>query len=257
MSRLWRLPALLALLLGGLATEALLFPMAGQAFRRRAIGIWSRALVAACGLKLSADPRLARLAEGRLIVANHLSWLDIFSINAVAPAAFVATSDIRRWPVIGQLVAMAGTVFIERSRRRAVHAVIGTMRERLRAGWPVAIFPEAMTTDGTQVLPFHANLIEAACEEGVDILAVALVYSDRDGRRPEELVWIGDTTFLANLWRIIGARGLRVEVDLVRTLASTGRGRHDLASEAREVISRRLGWPLADTPPGTVRRSRA
>ena len=131
MSRLWRLPVLACLLVGGLAVEALAFPLAGQAFRRAAIRRWSRLLLRACGLRLAIDPAFGADgagAAGRLIVSNHVSWLDIFAINAAAPAAFVATSEIRRWPVIGLLVAMAGTVFIERGRRRAVHDVITTLR---------------------------------------------------------------------------------------------------------------------------------
>lgn len=268
MARLWRLPALVVLLVGGLLTEAVLFPLAGQAFRRAAIRRWSRLLVAACGLTLKVDPALAAVAgevreageagaEGRLIVANHASWLDIFAINAVAPAAFVAGAEIRRWPVIGLLVAMAGTVFIERGRRRAVHQVIATLRERMGAGWPGAVFPEAMTTDGRAVLPFHANLIEAACLDERDVLAVAIAYRNGDGAWPDAVVWVGETTFLLNLWAIIGARGLSVELVLGATIATAGRSRHDVAREARDVISRRLALPLADSAPGTAHPIRA
>lgn len=257
MVRLWRLPALVGLLVGGLITEALLFPLIGQAFRRRAIRGWSRMLVAACGLTLKADPALAGRADGRLIVANHASWLDIFAINAVAPSAFVASADIRRWPVIGLLVAMAGTVFIERGRRRAVHEVIGTLRERMRDGWPGAVFPEATTTDGRAVLPFHANLIEAACQDGRDVLAVGLAYRDREGRWPEAVVWVGETTFLQNLWAIIGARGLSVEVGIGDTIATEGRNRHEVARDARVAISRRLALPMVDSVPGTALPIRA
>ena len=256
MARLWRLPALIVLLVGGLLTEALLFPLAGRAFRRAAIRCWSRLLVAACGLTLKVDPAVSA-AKGRLIVANHASWLDIFAINAAAPAAFVAGAEIRRWPVIGLLVAMAGTVFIERGRRRAVHQVIAALRDRMGAGWPGAVFPEATTTDGRAVLPFHANLIEAACLDGREVLAVALAYRDVDGGWPDAVVWVGETTFLLNLWAITGARGLSVELALGATIETAGRTRHDVAREARDVISRRLALPLADSAPGTAPPIRA
>ena len=257
MARLWRLPALVVLLVGGLLTEALLFPFAGQRFRRAAIRRWSGMLVRACGLRLTVDSRLGPAAEGRLIVANHVSWLDIFAINAAAPAAFVATSEIRRWPVIGLLVAMAGTVFIERARRRAVHDVIVTMRARMQAGWPAAVFPEAQTTDGQQLLPFHANLIEAACADERDVLVVALAYRTVDGQWPRQMEWVGETTFIENLWAIISARGLSVEVSLVTTLPTSGQTRHAIAAKARAAISSRLQLPLSDSAPGTAHPIRA
>ena len=108
MSRLWRLPVLACLLVGGLAVEALAFPLAGQAFRRAAIRRWSRLLLRACGLRLAIDPAFGADgagAAGRLIVSNHVSWLDIFAINAAAPAAFVATSEIRRWLIGREIMA--------------------------------------------------------------------------------------------------------------------------------------------------------
>lgn len=257
MPRLWRLPLLISLLFLGLAVEAILFPLAGPATRRRAIRIWSRALVRCCGVAIEADPALAPRADGRLIVANHVSWLDIFAINAVAPAAFVAKAEIRRWPVAGLLVAAAGTVFIERGRRHAVHQVMERMRARMRLGWPAAVFPEATTSDGRRLLPFYANLMEVAREERAEILVVALRYRGRDPGWPEAMTYVGDTTFLESLWRVTGASGVRVGVELVTTLSPVGRTRHELAAAAREALSLALALPLADRTPGTVPRSRA
>ncbi len=257
MPRFWRLPALVLLVLGGLLTEVLLFPFGGQRFRRAAIQRWSGWLVRACGLRLTVDPQLGRAAEGRLIVANHQSWLDIFAINAAAPAAFVATSEIRRWPVLGLLVAMAGTVFIERSRRRAVHDVIVTLRARMGAGWPAAVFPEAMTTDGQQLLPFHANLIEAACADQREVFAVAIAYRTAEAQFPPQMVWVGETTFIENLWQITGARGLTVDVSVAAILPTAGMTRHAVAAQAREAISSRLQLPLSDSAPGTALPIRA
>lgn len=262
MPRLWRLPLLVILLLAGLVVEAALFPWVGAGPRRRVIRIWSDALVRACGVAVTIDPALRSDVDGRLIVANHVSWLDIFAINAVAPSAFVAKAEIRRWPLVGLLVAAAGTVFIERARRHAVHQVIERLRQRMRQGWSAAVFPEATTSDGRQLLPFYANLIEAACEEGVDVVVVALRYQgcDADGRDagwPEAMTYVGETTFLESLWQVTGARGVRVSVERATTLPSAGRTRHELAAEARAALSRSLDLPLADRTPGTVPRSRA
>jgi 1-acyl-sn-glycerol-3-phosphate acyltransferase len=257
MPRLWRLPTLVLLLAAGLVVEAVLFPFAPSRLRRRAIRVWSHALVSACGVAIDCDPALAAAADGRLIVANHVSWLDIFAINAATPSAFVAKAEIRRWPVLGLLVAAAGTVFIERSRRHAVHQAIERLRERMRAGWPAAVFPEATTSDGRCLLPFYANLIQVACNDGLDVLVVGLRYRGPDDQWPEAMTYVGDTTFMASLWRVTGARSLRVDVGLIETMASAGRTRHELAARARVALSRWLALPLADSSPGTVLRSRA
>ncbi|MGE0315649.1 MAG: lysophospholipid acyltransferase family protein [Lautropia sp.] len=253
-ARLWRLPLLVGLLVGGILTELVVFPLLSSRRRRTAIRLWSRALLGACGLSLEADARLAGLAPGRMIVANHVSWLDIFAIDAVAPAAFVAKAEIRRWPVLGLLVAFAGTVFIERARRHAVHEAILQLRERIRTGYPVAVFPEATTSDGRRLLPFYGNLLEAARQENAEVLVVGLRYRDAAGMPSAETEYIGEQTFIGSLWRITGASGLRVEVSLVETLAVGGRTRQELASAARLALSRRLGLPLEDTPAGTLRR---
>lgn len=256
-ARLWRLPLLTLLLIGGIVFELLAFPLLGTGGRRAAIATWSRLLVRACGLRLQADARLGDLAPGRMIVANHCSWLDIFAINAVAPAAFVAKSEIRRWPVAGLLVSLAGTVFIERARRHAVHQVIQQLRARVRDGYPVAVFPEATTSDGRRLLPFYGNLLEAAIEERAEVLVVGLKYRDRDGAWPPAIDYVGDTTFVASLWRVTGARRLAIDVMLVEVLPAEGRSRHELAARAREALSRRLALPLEDTPAGRVRPIRA
>lgn len=254
MARFWRLPAILALLVFGILVELLAFPLCSMGRRRQAIAAWSRALLAACGIRLAADPRIATLAPGRMIVANHMSWLDIFAIDAIAPAAFVAKAEIRRWPLVGLLVSLAGTVFIERARRHAVHDAIGRLRERIRDGYPVAVFPEATTSDGRRLLPFHGNLLEAARGEGAEVLVLGLRYTDGGGGHAAEVEYIDEQTFLGSLWRILGARALCVEVIHVDTIRFEGRNRQQVATEARLALSRCLALPLADRAAGTAPR---
>jgi 1-acyl-sn-glycerol-3-phosphate acyltransferase len=187
-----------------------------------------------------------------MLVANHLSWLDIFAINALATSAFVAKAELRRWPVAGWLAAMAGTVFIERARRHAVHQVIERLRQRIRERFPVAVFPEATTSSGESLLPFYGNLFEAAIAEGAPIIPIALRYRDASGAPAPQAAYVGDTTFVESLWMVLGARGLVVEVHILPAVQTTGRNRHELARELRSRISARLGLPTADTAPGTA-----
>lgn len=269
--RLYRLSLLLMLAAAGILIQLLAFPMIRPQARRRIIRQWSRALLAACGLRLrvswpDAAPAagapatatsLEDLAPGRMLVSNHVSWLDIFAVDALAPASFVAKAELRRWPVAGWLAAMAGTVFIERGRRHAVHRVIEQLRRRIRDGYPVALFPEATTSPGLTVLPFHANLLEAAIEEGAEIVPVVLRYLDAAGVPAAQAAYVGDTTFLQSLWMVLGARGLVVTVKVLQPVPSRGRNRHELANELSGLISAALASRTPGSAPGTAAAFRA
>lgn len=268
--RLFRLSLLLLLAMAGLLIEMLVFPLLSSPVRRRVIRDWSRVLLSTCGLRLQAhfvgrapgaagDAQARRALEeqapGRLLVANHTSWLDIFAINALATSAFVAKAELRRWPLAGWLIALAGTVFIERARRHAVHQVIQQLRERIRSGFPVAVFPEATTSIDPALLPFHANLLQAAIAENTAIVPLAIRYLDADGKPSRDPAYVGDSTFLESLWSVLGARGLVVSVGLMDLVPTEGRNRHELARELRALISAALGSPTRDTSPGTAAAS--
>ncbi len=260
--RALRLPLLVALLFGGLFTVLVLFPFGGEVFRRAAIREWSRMLIAACGVRAAvlghegANPLFA-LPPGRLVVANHVSWIDIFVINAQSPCGFVAKAEIARWPLIGTLVARTGTLFIERGKRHAVHRMIEHIGRRLEVGGRVAVFPEGTTSDGHRLLPFHANLIEGAVRCGAPVVPVGLRYLAGDRDRASQVEYIGDTTFVASLWRIIGSPRIRCEVLALPEIATgEGASRHEVAQRAREAMASALGLPLDETLPEKLRELR-
>ncbi|NDH31227.1 MAG: 1-acyl-sn-glycerol-3-phosphate acyltransferase, partial [Betaproteobacteria bacterium] len=118
-----------------------------------------------CGLAFeiqAAPDGVIEPQPGELVVMNHISFIDILALDALRPVHFIAKSEIRKWPVIGILCDRTGTIFIERGKRHAVHDVLKTMANELRQGEVVSFFPEGTTSDGRQLLPFHANLFEAA-----------------------------------------------------------------------------------------------
>jgi 1-acyl-sn-glycerol-3-phosphate acyltransferase len=266
--RLWRLPALVALLLGGLATVFAVFPLVGDARREGLIATWSRWLLAACGTEVreccapGAQPLSAMRGRigpghGRLLLSNHVSWLDIFAIDALAPASFAAKAEIAAWPLAGTLVARAGTVFVERGRRHAVHGVIQRLGEKLAAGLRAAVFPEGTTSDGHRLLPFHGNLVQSALNVGAPMVPVGLRYIDPDGEPSHAAKFVGDTTFLASVWRITGHPKLIVEIHVMPAIEpAPGLTRQHAVREARAAIAARLGLPLDDTVPETLRAVR-
>ncbi len=178
---------------------------------------------------------------GSLMVANHISWLDIVAIHALCPQArFVSKADVKHWPVLRRLVDAAGTLYLERERRRDAMRVVHHMGEALTAGDTVAVFPEGTTGAGTELLPFHANLLQAAISTATPVQPVALRYADAHSAVSEATVYIGDTTLMQSLWRVASAEGLRVRVQFLEPVETQTAERRELADRLRERIAAAL-----------------
>jgi 1-acyl-sn-glycerol-3-phosphate acyltransferase len=234
----WYLLRVVLHLFEGLATCALVFPLAGPAVRERRIRNWSRKLLAICGVKLVVRGTLAD--SPALIVCNHLSWLDIFAINSCRPCRFVAKSDIRDWPLLGWLCDRAGTIFIARGRQRDVRRIFQGLVQSIHAGERVAFFPEGTTSLQGTVLPFHANLFEAAIDADVPVQPYALRYLDRSGRPHPAVEYVGDTTFVQSMLMILRDRSITAELLVLPALPSAGAHRRELAVAAHDAIAAAL-----------------
>ena len=172
--RAWRYLRLATHLVLGVLTIALIHPVTRQSthltLRRR----WSQGLLRVLGIEL--EPRGTPVEPGCMLVANHISWVDIFVINAMAPAAFVSKAEVRNWPVIGWLAARNDTIFLRRGSRGHARIINEETAAALDAGRNVAIFPEGTTTDGSQLLHFHAALLQPAIACGHPVQTLALQY---------------------------------------------------------------------------------
>lgn len=233
----------------GLLSALLLFPPLPQAARNQIIQIWSRVLLRIVGVRLqvhgaprpdsiaSFDPRPS--AAGCLILSNHVSWLDIFAIDAFEPVRFIAKADITRWPLLGWLVTLVGTLYVERGRRQAVARINQSVSEHLGRGETVAIFPEGTTTDGSSLLPFHSNLLQPALDAKAEIRPVAIRYT-QDGRFAPAAAYVGDMSLVASLWRVVTAPHLTAELHWLPPLP-TAADRHTVSRAARSAIAGALG----------------
>lgn len=237
----WRLARVIVHLVQGLATCALVFPWAGAPLRERLVRRWSARLLAICRVRverLDASPAL----EHALIVSNHISWLDIFVINALLPSRFVAKAEIRAWPVVGWLVAQAGTVFIARGNRRELRHIFKGIVDALGQRQRVAFFPEGTVAAQGALLPFHANLFEAAIDAGVPVQPYALAYLDARGGWHAAVDYTGDTTFVQSILRILGGEPVTARLaSLAPIPAGPGTHRRELAQRAQEAIQAALG----------------
>lgn len=233
---LWRLAVLLAHILAGVWTVYMRFPHMTLPQRRAAVQQWAAGVVRRCGMALQVQGRPAQPGTGVLLVSNHLSWLDIPVLHAVHFCRFVSKSEVRHWPVIGRLASAADTLYLERESRRDAHRVLHAMAEHLRQGEVLAVFPEGTTSDGHDVLPFHANLLQAAISAQVPIQPVALQFLDTAGRLSSIPCYIGEDSLLVSLWRTVCADGLQVRVCWGELQQADGRTRQQWAHALREAV---------------------
>ena len=239
----WRLVRVVLHLLQGLATCALVFPWAGAGLRERLIRRWSARLLGICRVRVErVDAAGASAAPAHaLVVSNHISWLDIFVINSVQPCRFVAKAEIRDWPLLGWLVAQAGTVFIARGNRRDLRHTFKGLVDALAERQRVAFFPEGTTASQGRLLPFHANLFEAAIDARAAVQPVALAYLDIDGGWHPAVEYVGETTFVDSILRILGGPPMTARLQCLAPIPAEGAHRRELARAAQQAIEEALG----------------
>nr|WP_236640465.1 lysophospholipid acyltransferase family protein [Tepidimonas charontis] len=244
---LGRLLRLALHVLAGLWTVTRRFPHWDADTRAARIQTWSAQALAILGVavRVHGEPP----AHGpRLVVANHVSWLDILVIDAVRPCRFVAKADVHRWPLLGRLVAGAGTLFIERERKRDALRVVHRLAERLQAGDVLAVFPEGTTSAGATVLPFHANLLQAALATDTPVQPLGVAYRAA-GAAPDALarhdapVYVGDTSLLTSLWRVVRAHDLVACLHWGEAQTAQGRDRRSWAVALRAEVAALAGLP--------------
>ncbi|MGB6104768.1 MAG: lysophospholipid acyltransferase family protein [Pusillimonas sp.] len=234
---LLRATGVATLILFGLLSVVLVFPLASLRVRSAMNQYWSRVLMALCGVKVRV--RGEPIGEGAVLwVVNHVSWVDIFVLNSIRPTAFVAKSEIRRWPLIGWLAVGAGTVFLQRGNRNAIRAVAEQMKHRFAQGEVVGLFPEGTTSSGFDVGPFHSSLFDAAIRAHVDIQPVALRFFHR-GRRSDYAAFVGEQNLMQNLWCLLGTTGVEVELVFLAMMPSEAceqAGRSHVAARAHHLV---------------------
>ncbi|MFI0187617.1 lysophospholipid acyltransferase family protein [Streptomyces sp. NPDC017082] len=210
-----RLTAVAALVLAGIALSPVVRGRRGARGRRSAEWVrrWCLVIVRAAGVRVRVTGA-APPAGGLLLVANHVSWLDVPLLAAVRPARMVAKAEVRRWPVAGALAARGGTLFIERDRLRALPGAVARIAAALRAGAAVTAFPEGSTWCGRAQGRFRRAVFQAALDAGVPVQPVVLRYRRLDGGPGTAAAFVGEDTLLASLWRVARTRGLVAEVEI-------------------------------------------
>ena len=232
----WRLLRLVGHIAQGLWVVALRFPTLSPDQQHARVQVWSQQLLALAGvhLRVVGQPPLTGPV---MLVANHISWLDIPVMHAARHCRFVSKSDVKGWPLIGTLATAAGTLYIERSSRCDALRMVRSMQEALERGEVLAVFPEGTTGDGRAMLPFHANLIQAAVAAQSPVQPVGLRFADRaTGATSFAPSYIGDETLVGSIWRTLCAPPIEAVVQYGPAELPAGRDRRAWAEHLHTTV---------------------
>ncbi len=248
----WRVPLIVLHLIVSLPLTLLTINAVGERIRfrdgecleHRMIRWWQLTLMRLFGFTIVREGEPLRSAT--LLVANHLSWLDITLIHSQRMACFVAKSEIARWPLVGWLASRGGTIYHKRGSTESLASVAQVMVEHLRRGDAVAVFPEGGTGPGDRVKTFHARIFQAAIDANVPAQPVALRFT-RDGVPTHEIAFRPNEKFFPNFFRVLGEPSTTAEVMFLPPVAPAA-NRRRMAETARARIVAALGF--VDAPRG-------
>jgi 1-acyl-sn-glycerol-3-phosphate acyltransferase len=212
------------------------FPAMDVASRQRRVEQWSTEMLRRAGIDLVVNGQPP--ASGPLLlVANHVSWLDILVMHAARHCRFVSKADVKTWPFIGTLADGGGTLYVTRESRRDAHRLVAHMAERLREGDILAVFPEGTTGDGITLKPFHANLIQAVIDAPAPVQPLSLKFVDAASGHPSMAPsYVDDETLLGSVWRTLTAPPLQAVVTFGEVRYPEGQNRRNLAEALRRDV---------------------
>ena len=233
----WRIARLAIRLLVGLWISVTSFARADSVKRHAIIRSWSREQLRLAGIEVRAIGFPTDSERPVTLVANHVSWADIFALNTQRACHFIAKAELRKWPLAGRLLANVGTIFINRSDRKETHRLKRVVHELLEAGETVAVFPEGTTSSGHDVLKFHASLLEPIVASGGEVWVVAIRYfSGKTHQGTDAAAYIGDMSLWESLQSIHRHEPIIAELRFIEAIACAGLTRRDVAQRAEAAI---------------------
>jgi len=235
----FRKARIFAHLLHGMWTVATRFPNATPQVRMELNRAWSVEMLRRCGMKLVVHNDQARLDSGALVVGNHVSWIDIYVVNAWRPTPFVSKAEVRSWPVVGWLAQQLDTIFLQREKRSDAKRIMHELAQRLVRGELMCVFPEGTTSLGRDLLPFHSNLFQAAVSAACPVQPICLMYEDANGRQSEAPAYIDDLTLPFTLNAMLRDTPLTAHLYVCDAIAP-GADRRVLARQAQAAVEAAL-----------------
>ncbi len=252
----FRAPLVILWIASSLLSVAVVYPFLPLSGRNAMNQNWSRALMKICGVHVRVHGQ-PKMSGATLWVSNHVSWVDIFILSSVRCVAFIAKSEIRQWPIIGWLVAKAGTVFLNRHQRQAIKDVSAQMAHRFTRGEVLGLFAEGTTSTGFDILPFRSSLFEPAIHSAVSVQPIALRFYHH-GERSGYLAFVGEQNLVQNLCLLISTTQVMVEVDFLPVLSAAQcqeMGRNKVSERAHAMIAQAVRVPVTESEPAVLEPS--
>ena len=232
----------------GLFVVTLIFPVGTKHLKLGLIKWWCKHLLSIFNVSvitLGNSPPSYKTASNNMIIANHISWVDIHAINSILPLTFLAKSDIKSWPVFGYLASKGNVLFIERGKRHHATRIVDITTRNLKVGDNLCLFPEGTTTDGTIIMPFKGSVIQSAIDAQSTIWPVAIRYPRADGSINTEVAYAGDTTMAESIQQLLLQKNPVIELHFMTPiftveLADQDKNRRDLTLHIQSLITKKL-----------------
>lgn len=218
---------------------ALVNPAADQANFQRLMKVWARGFLWGFGMKaetIGTPPK-----PPFMFVANHWSWIDVIVLSSQLGSVFLSKAEVVRYPIIGQLAQVAGTIFITRESLKDIKRVQALIEERIERGQGVALFPEGGTSQSGHTEPFRPAMLEIAVRNEWPVYYGAIRYRTPEGYPPasEIIEWRGPVPLITNALAVLSLphsyATLHIGDEPMR-----GDNRKELAARLTEAVRERL-----------------
>jgi len=212
--------------------------------QERIIRFWCKRLLSIFEISVEVTGLESNLVNQKkyLMVANHISWMDIIVIQSIKPCIFVAKSDVASWPLFGWVAQMTGTIFIKRDKISDIKKALKKMKRRLIKR-SVCIFPEGTSTNGRYLLPFKSNLFQSSIDTQKSILPLCLRYEQKN-IYTDKTAFVDDMSLLDSIIKIKQEKDIRVVVEILQPIRPRY-NRKELASYTQEIVRKNLSQNLS------------
>ena len=240
-TRIYRLFRIIIHTIAGLFLAAVVLPFVNSKVKSSLIKRWCAGLLKAFNIHLKLFGQLPlTTSQGFMLVANHVSWIDIHALNSLIALRFISKDDVKSWPIFGYLAIKVNTLFIDRAKLHEASKIVDICAESLIKNDNLCFFPEGTTSDGRQVLPFKSSLLQAAINANACIYPIAIRYLNEDGSINTQMAYAGETTMLQSVVSIINIKSPKVELHFLAPINSAGQNRRQLTQFAFDVIVAKL-----------------
>ena len=180
----------------------------------------------------------------KMLVSNHISWMDVFVLGSVYQGHFIAKNEIRFWPVLGQIITSAGTLYIKRGVHSAIKKMSSQIGQIIKNKENVLFFPEGETSDGRQIKKIYSGLFESAIIAGMDVQPLLIIYSDSSGYPSQSVPYIDKQHLLSSIWKVLGEKKITVHLFALETISSKEYTRKEIGQQVNKLLSLKLDEKL-------------